>query len=164
MRMKKIIYILSALLVLASCDSYFDIDFQDQANLEEIFSKKNTTESYLAHLYSYLPHDEDTHNGFAGYVIPRSDEGLFGFIGYGPFNRLRSGDYSTSATGDITVYNTWKNFYVGIRQCTIFMDYVNLDKEDSQAVRNAMKAEACFLRAYYYFCLFHSFSRMTSDN
>lgn len=157
MRMKKIIYILSALLVLASCDSYFDIDFQDQANLEEIFSKKNTTESYLAHLYSYLPHDEDTHNGFAGYVIPRSDEGLFGFIGYGPFNRLRSGDYSTSATGDITVYNTWKNFYVGIRQCTIFMDYVNLDKEDSQAVRNAMKAEARFLRAYYYFCLFRQY-------
>ena len=156
MSMKKIIYIISAILVLVSCDSYFDIDFQDQANLEEIFSKKNTTESYLAHLYSYLPHDEDTHNG-AGYVIPRSDEGLFGFLGYGPFNKLRSGDYSTAASGDVVQYNLWKTYYVGIRQCTIFMDYVDLDKEDNQTVRNAMKAEARFLRAFYYFCLFRQY-------
>ena len=154
--MKRYIYILAALLTLASCDSYFDIDFQDQANLEEIFSKKNTTESYLAHLYSYLPHDEDTHKG-AGYVIPRSDEGLFGFLGYGPFNKLRSGDYGTAASGDVAEFNYWKTYYVGIRQCTIFMDYVGLDKEDSETVKAAMKAEARFLRAYYYFCLFRQY-------
>ena len=154
--MKKYIFILTALLTLASCDSYFDIDFQDQANLEEIFSKKNTTESYLAHLYSYLPHDEDTHKG-AGFVIPRSDEGLFGFLGYGPFNKLRSGDYSTAASGDVTEFNKWKTYYIGIRQCTIFMDHVALDKEDTEAVKAAMKAEARFLRAYYYFCLFRQY-------
>ena len=154
--MKKIIVLLSALVLLAACDSYFDIDFQDQANLEEIFAKKNTTESYLTHLYSYLPHDEDTHNG-AGYVIPRSDEGLFGFLGYGPFNKLRSGDYSTAASGDVTTFNKWKTWYVGIRQCTIFMQYVDLDKEDTQEVRDAMRAEARFLRAFYYFCLFRQY-------
>ena len=156
MRMKKCFHIFAALLVLASCDSYFDIDFQDQANLEEIFAKKNTTEGYLAHLYSYLPHDEDTHNG-DGYVIPRSDEGLFGFLGYGPFNKLRSGDYSTAASGDVTQFNRWKTMYIGIRQCTVFMDHVDLDKEDTEEVRAAMKAEAQFLRAYYYFCLFRQY-------
>ena len=154
--MKKFIVLLSALVVFAACDSYFDIDFQDQANLDEIFAKKNTTESYLAHLYSYLPHDEDTHNG-AGFVIPRSDEGLFGFLGYGPFNKLRSGDYSTAASGDVTTFNKWKTWYVGIRQCTIFMQYVDKDKEDTQEVRDAMRAEARFLRAYYYFCLFRQY-------
>ena len=154
--MKKYLYIIAAALVLAACDSYFDIDFQDQANLQEIFTKKNTTERYLAHLYSYLPHDEDTHNG-DGYVIPRSDEGLFGFLGYGPFNKLRSGDYSTAANGDVVQYNKWKTYYVAIRQCTIFMDYVDLDVEDTQEVRNAMKAEARFLRAFYYFCLFRQY-------
>ena len=154
--MKKYLYIFAALLTLASCDSYFDIDFQDQANLEEIFSKKNTTERYLAHLYSYLPHDEDTHNG-TGYVIPRSDEGLFGFLGYGPFNKLRSGDYSTAASGDVVQYNVWKRMYVAIRQCTIFMEYVDLDQEDTPNVIAAMKAEARFLRAFYYFCLFRQY-------
>ena len=144
------------MLTLSACDSYFDIDFQDQANLEEIFSKKNTTERYLAHLYSYLPHDEDTHKG-TGYVIPRSDEGLFGFLGYGPFNKLRSGDYSTAASGDVVEYNVWKRMYVGIRQCTIFMDYVHLDQEDSEEVKAAMLAEARFLRAFYYFCLFRQY-------
>ena len=154
--MKKYIYIITALLALSACDSYFDIDFQDQANLEEIFSKKNTTERYLAHLYSYLPHDEDTHKG-TGYVIPRSDEGLFGFLGYGPFNKLRSGDYSTAASGDVVEYNKWKTMYVGIRQCSIFMDYVHLDQEDSEEVKAAMMAEARFLRAFYYFCLFRQY-------
>ena len=154
--MKKYIYIITALLTLSACDSYFDIDFQDQANLEEIFAKKNTTERYLAHLYSYLPHDEDTHKG-TGYVIPRSDEGLFGFLGYGPFNKLRSGDYSTAASGDVVEYNVWKRMYVGIRQCTIFMDYVALDQEDTEEVKAAMKAEARFLRAFYYFCLFRQY-------
>ena len=154
--MKKYLYILAAALVLAACDSYFDIDFQDQANLDEIFAKKNTTERYLAHLYSYLPHDEDTHNG-DGYVIPRSDEGLFGFLGYGPFNKLRSGDYSTAASGDVVQYNKWKTYYVAIRQCTIFMEYVDKDLEDTPEVRAAMKAEARFLRAFYYFCLFRQY-------
>jgi len=154
--MKKYIAIFAALLALSACDSYFDIDFQDQANLQEIFSKKNTTESYLAHLYSYLPHDEDTHNG-TGYVIPRSDEGLFGFLGYGPFNKLRSGDYNTAATGDVVQYNVWKRMYVAIRQCTVFMDNVDLDREDTPTAKAAMKAEARFLRAYYYFCLFRQY-------
>ena len=154
--MKKYLYIIAAMLTLSACDSYFDIDFQDQANLEEIFSKKNTTERYLAHLYSYLPHDEDTHKG-TGYVIPRSDEGLFGFLGYGPFNKLRSGDYSTAASGDVVEYNVWKRMYVGIRPCTIFMDYVHLDQEDSEEVKAAMLAEARFLRAFYYFCLFRQY-------
>ncbi|MBO4468910.1 MAG: RagB/SusD family nutrient uptake outer membrane protein [Bacteroidales bacterium] len=156
--MKKIYYIAiaTALLTLSACDKYFDIDFQDQANLVETFSKKNTTERYLAHLYSYLPHDEDTHNG-TGYVIPRSDEGLFGFLGYGPFNKLRSGDYSTAAQGDVVQYNVWKQMYIAIRQCTIFMDNVYLDAEDSDSVKAAMKAEARFLRAFYYFCLFRQY-------
>ena len=154
--MKKYLYIITALLTLSACDSYFDIDFQDQANLPEIFAKKNTTERYLAHLYSYLPHDEDTHNG-DGYVIPRSDEGLFGFLGYGPFNKLRSGDYSTAASGDVVQYNKWKTYYVAIRQCTIFMDNVALDEEDTEEVKAAMKAEARFLRAFYYFCLFRQY-------
>ena len=156
--MKKIYYIVIAiaLFMVSACDGYFDIDFQDQANLEEIFSKKNTTESYLVHLYSYLPHDEDTHSG-TGYVIPRSDEGLFGFLGYGPFNKLRSGDYSTAASGDVAQYNVWSRMYIAIRQCTIFMDYVHLDREDSQRVKDAMSAEARFLRAFYYFCLFRQY-------
>ena len=156
--MKKIKYFVLALALLSlnACDSYFDIDFQDQANLEEIFSKKNTTESYLVHLYSYLPHDEDTHNG-TGYVIPRSDEGLFGFLGYGPFNKLRSGDYSTAASGDVVKYNVWKDMYIAIRQCSIFMEYVDLDKEDTKRVKDAMRAEARFLRAFYYFCLFRQY-------
>ena len=103
--MKKIlISLLSLALAATACDSYFDIDFQDQATMEEIFAKAQTTRSYLSHLYAFIPHEEDTHTG-TGFVIPRSDEGLFGFLGYGPFNKLRTGDYGTAAKGDIVTYN-----------------------------------------------------------
>ena len=42
--MNKLIYTLSAFVVLAlgavSCDSYFDVELQDQATIEEMFSKR----------------------------------------------------------------------------------------------------------------------------
>ena len=73
--MKRIIYTLSAIALLAfsaaSCDSYFDVELQDQATLEEMFSKRGTARQLAAHMYSYLPKEENpvdatTEGGFSG--------------------------------------------------------------------------------------------------
>ena len=97
-KMKRIIYILTlalfASLGLSSCDSYFDINLDDQATLEEMFSKKNTTRQYLAHCYSFIPFDERPRQDDGG-VMMRSDEVLFGSSSYPtPWYYYRSGDYS----------------------------------------------------------------------
>ena len=73
--MKKTIYTLSAIVLLAlgavSCDSYFDVELQDQATLEEMFSKRGTARQLAAHMYAYLPKEENpvdatTEGGFSG--------------------------------------------------------------------------------------------------
>ena len=78
--MKKTSYILTILLLalfgLSSCDSYFDVDLNDQATLEEQFSKYLTAKQFSANCYAYLPYEEKQ-DAREGGVIRRSDESLF---------------------------------------------------------------------------------------
>ena len=151
--MKKTLYILTfalvALLGLSSCDSYFDINLDDQATLEEMFSKKSTTRQYLAHCYSFIPYDERPRSHDGG-VMMRSDEVLFGSSSYPTaWYYFRSGDYSPATAVNRESGNCWSAYYQAITQCTTFLQYVHLDKEDSEEVKTVMAAEARFLRAYY---------------
>ena len=140
-----------ALLGLSSCDSYFDINLDDQATLEEMFSKRNTTRQYLAHCYSFIPYDERPRSHDGG-VMMRSDEVLFGSSSYPtPWYYYRSGDYSPATATSRESGNCWSAYYQAITQCTTFLQHVHLDVEDSEEVRAVMAAEVRFLRAYYYF-------------
>ena len=156
--MKKTLYILVLVLVsfisLSSCDSYFDVSLNDQATLEETFEKSTTTLKYLRHCYSYIPYDERVRDEDGG-VMMRSDEVLFGSSSYPtPWYAYRRGDYGPSIAVNRASGNSWATYYKAINQCTTFLQYYHLDKEDNETVKKAMAAEARFLRAYYYFCLF----------
>ena len=158
--MKKFIYTLSTFVVLAlgavSCDSYFDVELQDQATIEEMFSKRGTARQLAAHMYAYLPKEENpvdatTEGGFSG----RTDARQVNASAYANnvFD-LRVGDYSPAS---ITGYQLWENYYKAIAHCTLVIDNIHLDKEDNEQVRDYMKAEARFMRAFYYFCLFRTY-------
>lgn len=145
--------VLASLFTLTSCESFFDADFQDQASIENIFKESNTTKQYLRQIYSRIPLDEET-VGSDGWVVPRSDEAQFSYYQWVYYINYKTGNYS-SATTD---FNYWNKFYVAINQCTTFMKYVHLDeKEENERVVPYMMAEARFLRAYYYFCLFRQY-------
>ena len=158
-KIKALFIVLAAASVLTSCEDYFTVDLKDQANMDEVFSESTTTKRYLSHLYSYLPLDEEV-VGSDGWVVARSDEAMFSWYQWVYYLGYRTGNYG-SATGSKsdsgTSFNYWKKFYVAIRQCTTFMDYVDKDVKDSEEIRAAMKAEARFLRAFYYFCLFRQY-------
>lgn len=159
-RFMKRIITLSSIILLAmcamSCDSYFDVELQDQATLEEMFSKRGTARQLAAHMYAYLPKEENpvdanTEGGFSG----RTDARQINASAYSnPCFDLRVGDYSPSS---ITNFNMWENYYKAIAHCTMVIENIHLDKEDNQAVRDYMKAEARFMRAYYYFLLFRTY-------
>ena len=72
-------YMLIAALAIActavSCDSYFDINTKDQATLEDIMSRSTAVRQYLAHLYAYIPNDENLRANEGGTSL-RSDEAL----------------------------------------------------------------------------------------
>lgn len=157
--MKRIIT-LSAIVLLAmsalSCDSYFDVELQDQATLEEMFSKRGTARQLAAHMYAYLPKEENpvdasSEGGFSG----RTDARQVNASAYAnTVFDLRVGDYSPAS---ITGYFMWENYYKAIAHCTLVIDNIHLDVEDNQRVRDYMKAEARFMRAYYYFLLLRTY-------
>ena len=139
-----------------SCDSYFDVELQDQATIEEMFSKRGTARQLAAHMYAYLPKEENpvdatTEGGFSG----RTDARQVNASAYANnvFD-LRVGDYSPAS---VTGYNLWENYYKAIAHCTLVIENIHLDVEDNEAVREYMKAEARFMRAFYYFCLFRTY-------
>ncbi len=148
--------ILTFALSLTSCDSFFDVELDDQANIDEIFSKSTTTKKYLSHLYSYIPMDEEI-VGSHGWVVPRSDEGQYSFYQWVNYLLYKTGNYSSATPAGETTYNYWPTYYIAINQCSVFMANADKDKEDNAATITTMKAEARFLRAYYYFCLFRQY-------
>ncbi len=152
----RMIIAMALLAVLSGCDSFFDINLKDQATLDDTMQRSSAVRRYLAHCYSLIPRDENVRD-YEGGVNLRSDESLVAKSQYETYwYKVRRGEYSAEGISN-TSTNPWKRFYEGINECTTFITNVDLDQEDSPALVRQMKAEARFLRAYYYFVLFRQF-------
>ena len=142
---------------LTACDSFFDINTKDQATLEDVMSRSTAVRQYLAHLYAYIPNDENLRANEGGTSL-RSDEALHGKSQWETdWYKIRRGEYSSASSTGVGSGNYWKKFYEAINECTTFIDNLQYDKEDSRKLVNCMEGEARFLRAYYYFCLFRHY-------
>ena len=151
------IAVLAAASTAVSCDSYFDINTKDQATLEDIMGRSTAVRQYLAHLYSYIPQDENLRSNEGGTSL-RSDEALHGKSQWETnWYKVRRGEYSSASATGVGSGNYWKKFYEAINECTTFIDNLHYDKEDSEKLVACMEGEARFLRAYYYFCLFRHY-------
>ena len=137
-----------------SCNDYLDVTLLDQLTQDETFSKRVSTEQYLAHVYSYLPRDYEYLE--EGSAVPRSDEAMFSWYQWVNYLSFNNGSWGPSTPN----YNIWKAKYTGIKQASIFMNHVDECLEIDSETRRIMKAEARFLRAYYYFELFRQYGRM----
>ncbi|MBO6097116.1 MAG: RagB/SusD family nutrient uptake outer membrane protein [Bacteroidales bacterium] len=151
------IAVLAAACTAVSCDSYFDINTKDQATLEDIMGRSTAVRQYLAHLYSYIPQDENLRSNEGGTSL-RSDEALHGKSQWETnWYKVRRGEYSSASATGVGSGNYWKKFYEAINECTTFIDNLHYDKEDSEKLVACMEGEARFLRAYYYFSLFRHY-------
>ena len=147
----------AALLALTACDKFFDINTKDQATLQDVMSRSTAARQYLAHLYAYIPNDENLRANEGGTSL-RSDEALHGKSQWETnWYKVRRGEYSSASATDVGSGNYWKKYYEAINECTTFLDNLQYDKEDSQKLVECMEGEARFLRAYYYFCLFRHY-------
>ena len=106
--MKKIRIFATALLLaftLSSCESFFDVELDDQAKIEDIFRQKTEVQKYLSHLYSYIPQEEEV-VGMHGWTVGRSDEALFSWYQWVYYTQFRTvitvAPRPTSITGRIT--------------------------------------------------------------
>lgn len=150
MKNNKINY-LSCLLLssfIISCADSLDADkyFKDRMTLEEVFTDETYTERWLVDAYSYLKGENMD--------VASKDAILFNFaddIYFGDdltlYSKFKKGTYNENFR------HSWTNSYKGIRQASIFIQNIDMNTDLTEEERADFKAQARFVRAYYYWLL-----------
>ncbi|MGQ8336972.1 RagB/SusD family nutrient uptake outer membrane protein [Sunxiuqinia sp. A32] len=151
----KFLICLSVLIIaLYGCDDYLDEIPDDRLTIEEVFQKKNTSEEYLANIYNYIRDESDQWNGnpWTGSV----DEVDVAWAKHDIYQITIGNWNATSAP-----FTFWSHFYNGIRSATYFINHIDANDEllrvGGQHLVDQYKAEARFLRAYFYFMLMRQY-------
>lgn len=126
-------------------DDFFDAQPDNLLNIETIFSNRAQTENYWGGLYSPIPDVWDQPYNYFWSAI--TDE-----IDVSNWQEFPANSGALSADNVNTMY---VNYYNKIRQCQIFIDNVDkctelLTAENGATLVKEYKAEAKFLRAFYY--------------
>ena len=132
---------------LPSCDSYFDDVPNNATTLDDIFQNRGMTLGWLTNIYSFYP---DCTNRYAGNTAMYWNGGSI--EGYLPWDWVETHDIVQGSLTPSTgfVERLWKQYYIGITNCNIYM--ANVDKCDpmSDEEKTITKAEARAFRAYFY--------------
>jgi hypothetical protein len=160
--MKKIIVILSFVTVLSfimgGCTDYLDSDylFDERMSIEDVFKNQDYTNEWLARGYAYLG------NGYLQDVASKKDvpfnfaDDMY-FDGEGNrYANWKAGRYSEGGLNGES-QGIWENAYKGIRQVSIFLNNIYLNKEFSEVEIADMKGQAHFLRAYFYWIMLRTY-------
>lgn len=159
--MKKItaisIFILMVSL-LTSCKKYLESDqyFKDRLTLDKSFNNEVYIEQWLANSYSYLTevNADVASKGYEPFNF--GDDMYYGDRdgSYDPnnasslnYNKFSLGNYSE---GDV---QSWGRCYTGIRNASVFLQNIDQSTVISNERKADYKAQARFVRAYYYWLL-----------
>ena len=142
------IYLLGAMLTFSSCSDYLDVApyFEDMLTLDQVFASRTYSDQFLLNVYSYRPDEGNLWFSFP-YTAGSDEICMAQFTQQGP--RLSSGNYNA----ENNPFSIWTGLYRGVRQATVYLN--NIDKCTEMTPRELLdrKAEARYMRAYYYFLL-----------
>lgn len=132
-----------------SCD-YLDIDqyITDMQSLDTVFQKRETTQQYLYHVYSYIINPGVYWKDGGIPWVAASDE---------CFATLREPGYTVNYFANNQMdandgyYDHWNHYYQGIRSASVFLQRVYECQELNSIELKEYIGQAQFLRAYYYF-------------
>ena len=155
--MKKKHILLSAVLgiglSLTSCSDYLVVDkyFRDRFTIEEVFKNKDYTEEWLADTYNHLlgANADVCSKGNSPFCF--ADDMYFGDRN-DLYKKLKMGEYKEGEFQD-----SWKSCYEGIRKASIFIANVHMNEELKSEEILDYKAQARFVRAYYYWLLLRKY-------
>ena len=139
-----------------SCnDDFFDAQPDNLLNIESIFSNRSQTENYWGSLYNESP--DIWNQPYSFYYSAITDEIDASNWVDGTLNNFNSGAISSD-----NVPTPYVRIYRKIRQCGIFINNVDKcqelrDAENGETLIKQYKAEAKYLRAYYYWLMMKSF-------
>ncbi len=159
--MKRIAVILSAIgliTIIGGCKKYLDSDylFDEEMTIESVFTNRDYTERWLARAYNYLGTN-------AMQDVSSKKSVMFNFADdmyYGDENeeyaRWKRGQYTENGLSGESL-GIWKTGYEGIRQTSTFLNNIHMNEEISDYEKEDMKAQAKFLRAYFYWVLMRNY-------
>ena len=149
-KLLKMLVLIIIMSTASSCKKFLNQVPNDRLTIDDVFKRRSTTEQYLANVYGYIRPEVDyntvtpweglsseldvTYNDYATYTM-----------NLGNWDRNR---------GD---YNYWTPYYQGIRSASYFMQRVGENIELSPNLIVQYRAEARFLRAYFYFMLMRQY-------
>lgn len=156
MRTKNLLYsmIIGTGLLISSCSDFLDVKGklgENTQDFQSIFEDADYTEEWLAHAYYWLTlNNVDIHNksqcitNFADDMVYGEDKVEYRAFKYCEY---KEGWWQSS----------WKEAYNGIRQASILIQYVDINKEMTPAGIADVKAQARFVRAYLYWKLLQKY-------
>jgi starch-binding outer membrane protein, SusD/RagB family len=137
-----------------ACKKYLDQVPNDRITIEEVFRKKASSEQFLANIYSYVPDEWETIHDFPW--VGTSDEADLTWSG-SPNYAVNIGNLNPSNIP----FERWGSYYQAIRSASYFINHIDENQEilqlNGQQLIDQYKAEARFLRAFYYFCLMRQY-------
>lgn len=134
-----------------SCN-FLDIDpyITDLFTVDSVFQRKEYTQKYLNHLYSYLI--DGGNNVEYEYTMPYNlitDEGCIGWkTNEYPYNYFLNNEMTPEKLGS---FDRWNTFYRGIRKANNFIINVHQTKDITEQQRSEWIGEATFIKALTYF-------------
>jgi len=153
----KIFLIISITVLFTSCDSYLDPGYDEYLDENEVFTSYTYSLNYIRTMYSYLPTGEMDEAVMSDEAKHCNDASSFTIMNNGSWDSR-------------TYVQAWKwnHYYSGIRRVHVFLENVDkaifLDPNTykltpyvNDEMRIQLRAEARFLRAFYYFELLKRF-------
>ncbi|MGV3766201.1 MAG: RagB/SusD family nutrient uptake outer membrane protein [Chitinophagaceae bacterium] len=135
---------------------YLDQVPDDRLTPDVIFRQRNTTEQFLANVYTAIPDEADGRfapSNNTGPWTAASDEAKYNWT-FVQANNINNGSWNPTS-GLVSGY--WNSYYRAIRNATYFMQHVDECLDLPAELRNQYKFEARALRAIYYFYLVRTY-------
>jgi hypothetical protein len=154
--MKNMIFILISIFLISMMTISCSKDILNKDPLDSyidasVWNDLKLTEAFANNLYNVLPscmHDWNTSANRSWALSTSSDEGYAKFNDYNAFI-LNSGSLTPDNASN---FDIWKPTYSTIQNCNIFLSKIDKVPGD-ETLRNRLKGEVIFLRAYSYFKL-----------
>lgn len=141
--------VLGTTFTFSSCTDFLNVekDIKDRMTLEEVFAKEDYTEEWLANAYNYLINDNADLGINGGWPFCFSDDM------YNPAYKI----FKELSYGQESWQDSWKKCYMGIRQASTFIQNVHFCKDLTYEEQKDYKAQARFVRAFYYWKLLQKY-------
>ncbi|MGX5689083.1 RagB/SusD family nutrient uptake outer membrane protein [Arcticibacter tournemirensis] len=159
--MKRIIIfftLTTSILIIGGCSNYLDSDylFDERMTTEDVFTNPDYANRWLARAYNYLGNNymQDVSSKKA---VPFNfaDDMYFGDES-NRYMKWKYGQYSESGVNGESD-DIWNTAYQGIRQSSVFLNNIDLNKTFTETEIANLKGQARFLRAYFYWILLRTF-------